>query len=75
MQLRELQRIKSEGDYDAGKELVEKYAGKAVAMLDNEVVAVAESYEQAYAIAQQKFPNKTPFVTLIPTEDEMVCLL
>lgn len=39
MQLRELQRIKSEGDYDAGKELVEKYAVKVDPELHKEVLA------------------------------------
>lgn len=38
MQLRELQRIKSEGDYEAGKELVEKYAVKVDPELHQEVL-------------------------------------
>src|SRR5690606_6964352 len=37
-QLRELQRIKSEGDYERGKELVEKYAVKVDKDLHEEVL-------------------------------------
>ncbi len=38
MQLRELQRIKSEGDYEAGKKLVETYAVKVDPVLHQEVL-------------------------------------
>jgi dipeptidyl-peptidase-3 len=38
MQLRELQRIKSEGDYDAGKNLIETYAVKVDSVLHKEVL-------------------------------------
>ena len=37
--LREVQRIKSEGDYEAGKELVERYAVKVDPTLHAEVLA------------------------------------
>ena len=43
MQLRELQRIKSEGDYEAGKGLVEKYAVKVDYELHAEVLKRYES--------------------------------
>ncbi len=43
MQLRELQRIKSEGDYDAGKKLVETYAVQVDADLHAEVLKRYES--------------------------------
>ena len=43
MQLRELQRIKSEGDYEAGKALVEKYAVQVDPELHKEVLARYES--------------------------------
>lgn len=43
MQLRELQRIKSEGDYEAGKALVEKYAVKVDPELHAEVLKRYES--------------------------------
>lgn len=43
MQLRELQRIKSEGDYEAGKSLVEKYAVQVDPELHKEVLARYET--------------------------------
>ncbi|MFT6166877.1 MAG: dipeptidyl-peptidase-3 [Vicingaceae bacterium] len=43
MQLRELQRIKSEGDYEAGKALVEKYAVQVDPELHKEVLARYET--------------------------------
>ena len=43
MQLRELQRIKSEGDYDAGKKLVETYAVQVDPELHAEVLKRYES--------------------------------
>lgn len=47
MQLRELQRIKSEGDYEAGKALVEKYAVKVDPELHAEVLKRYESLDIA----------------------------
>lgn len=43
MQLRELQRIKSEGDYEAGKKLVETYAVQVDPDLHAEVLKRYES--------------------------------
>jgi dipeptidyl-peptidase-3 len=47
MQLRELQRIKSEGDYDAGKNLVETYAVKVDPELHAEVLKRYEALDIA----------------------------
>ena len=46
-QLAEIQRIKSEGDYEAGRILVEKYAVKVDADLHNEVLARYEALNLA----------------------------
>ena len=45
--LREIQRIKSEGDYDAGRALVENYGVKVDAELHAEVLERAESLNSA----------------------------
>jgi dipeptidyl-peptidase III len=45
--LKEVQRIKSEGDYEAGKELVEKYGVKADRKLNEEVLARHEKLKLA----------------------------
>lgn len=47
MQLRELQRIKSEGDYEAGKSLVETYAVKVDSVLHAEVLKRYEALDIA----------------------------
>lgn len=46
-QLAEIQRIKSEGDYEAGRELVEKYAVKVDPELHNEVLERYEALDLA----------------------------
>ncbi len=46
-QLREIQRIKSEGDYAAGRDLVEKYGVQVDAGLHKEVLARAEKFNLA----------------------------
>jgi dipeptidyl-peptidase-3 len=45
--LREIQRIKSEGDYEAGKELVEKYGVQVDEELHREVLARTEKFNSA----------------------------
>jgi dipeptidyl-peptidase-3 len=45
--LREIQRIKSEGDYEAGKSLIETYGVKVDPVLHQEVLARAEPYNVA----------------------------
>jgi len=45
--LREIQRIKSEGDYEAGKSLIETYGVKVDPVLHQEVLARAEPYDVA----------------------------
>ncbi|NNF33901.1 MAG: dihydrofolate reductase [Saprospiraceae bacterium] len=62
VQLRELQRIKSEGDYDAGKHLVETYGVKVDPALHKEVLDRA---------AKLKSPPYSGFVNpkLVPVKD------
>jgi dipeptidyl-peptidase-3 len=62
VQLRELQRIKSEGDYDAGKKLVETYGVKVDPDLHKEVLD---------RVAKLKSPPYAGFVNpkLVPVED------
>ncbi|OFZ18301.1 MAG: hypothetical protein A2Z20_11695 [Bdellovibrionales bacterium RBG_16_40_8] len=60
---------------DHFEELLEKYAGKAIAVLNNEVVAVADTEQEADQLAREEHPNQVPLVLAIPTEEELVCLL
>jgi dipeptidyl-peptidase-3 len=61
--LREIQRIKSEGDYEAGKALVENYGVKIDPVLHQEVLARVEPLDIA---------SYSGFVqpTLVPVEDD-----
>jgi len=63
MQLRELQRIKSEGDYEAGKNLVETYAVKVDPELHAEVL---ERYEELGIAPYGGFVNPK----LVPVMEE-----
>lgn len=56
-------------------ELVTKYAGKAVAVVNEELVAVCDTEVEAKTIAKQKYPDRIPSVLTIPREEDMACLL
>jgi hypothetical protein len=57
------------------EELVEKYAGKAVAVINGQVVEVGESELQVDRRAREQHPGQTPLVVTVPTQEELVCLL
>lgn len=56
-------------------ELVGKHAGKAIAVVAGEIVAVADTEREADRLAREKHPDAVPLVLAIPTEEELVCLL
>jgi hypothetical protein len=56
-------------------ELVTKYPGRAIAVVNEQLVAVADSEVEVELIAREKFPNKIPSVLTIPREEDMACLL
>lgn len=65
--LYEVQRIKSEGDYEAGKELVEKYAVKVDEKLHNEV------RERYYALGIEPYGGfVNPEYELVEKDGEIV---
>jgi len=57
------------------EELVSKYAGKAIAVVAEEIVAVADTEREADRLPREKHPDAVPLVLAIPTEEELVCLL
>jgi len=57
------------------EELVSKHAGKAIAVVTDEIVAVADTEREADRLAREKYPDAVPLVLAIPTEEELVCLL
>jgi len=56
-------------------ELVTKYAGKYIAVVNEELVAVGESGSEVEARAREIEPSKTPSVLRVPREEDMACLL
>jgi hypothetical protein len=56
-------------------ELVTKYAGKAIAVVNEQLVAVGENEVDVESIAKEKYPGKIPSVLTVPREEDMACLL
>jgi hypothetical protein len=56
-------------------ELVTEYAGKAIAVVNEQLVAVGDSEVEVELIAKQKYPDKIPSVLTVPREEDMACLL
>jgi len=57
------------------EELVMKFAGKAIAVVADEIVAVADTEKEADRLAWERNPDAVPLVLAIPTEEELICLL
>lgn len=53
------------------EELVGKHAGKAIAVVDKKVAAVADTEREADRLAREKYPSAVPLVLAIPTEEEL----
>lgn len=56
-------------------ELVSKYAGKYIAVLNETLVAVGDSRKNVEDKAHAIDPHKIPSVIRVPREEEMACLL
>ena len=56
-------------------ELVNKYAGKYIAVVNQKLVAVGESGIEVEAKARDIQPDKIPSVLRVPREEDMACLL
>lgn len=56
-------------------ELVEKYAGKYIAVVNEQLVAVGESGKEVEEKALKVEPHKIPSVIRVPREEDMACLL
>lgn len=57
------------------EELVSKHAGKAIAVVAGEIVAIADTEREADRLAREKYPDAVLLVLAIPMEEELVCLL
>jgi len=56
-------------------ELVTKYAGKYVAVVNETLVAVGESGKEVEDKARTIAPERIPSVLRVPREEDMACLL
>ncbi|HTY43693.1 MAG TPA: DUF5678 domain-containing protein [Patescibacteria group bacterium] len=48
------------------EEDMSKYAGKWIAIIDNQVVANKNSFKEIYEFTKMKFPNKKPLFGKLP---------
>ncbi|MBU7045234.1 MAG: hypothetical protein HXS54_02270 [Theionarchaea archaeon] len=56
-------------------ELMEKYPGKYLALVDDEIVSSGDGEFEAYRKAKEKSSDKNISLIYIPTEEETVTLL
>jgi hypothetical protein len=56
-------------------ELMEKFPGQYLALVDGEIVSSGGSEFEAYEDARGKYPNKEISLIYVPTEEETVTLL
>jgi uncharacterized protein YlzI (FlbEa/FlbD family) len=56
-------------------EMVEKYPGKFIAVVNGKLVAIGDSRAQVEEKARGVEPGKIPSVLRIPREEDMACLL
>lgn len=57
------------------EDLVEKYAGKYVAVANGELVAVGETAREVETKAREKYSKIIPSVLLVPREEDFICAL
>jgi len=53
-------------------EKLKKYAGKHVAIIDEEIAGFGDSAKEAYDMAKKKFPKKSPLLTYIPKGETLI---
>lgn len=53
-------------------EELKKYAGKHVAIIDDQVTAACDSAKEAYEMAKRKFPKEIPLLTYIPKGETLI---
>lgn len=57
------------------EELVERYAGRAVAIHDGEIIAIGDSEAEVYRIIREKKLPEMPLVFRVPTEEDFQSIL
>jgi len=49
-----------------------QFTGQWVAIIDESIVAHGKEFARVFTEAKGKFPNKTPFVAMVPTKTAML---
>jgi len=57
------------------EELVERYAGRAVAIYDRKIIAIGDSEAEIYRIIREKELPEIPLVFRVPTEEDFQSVL
>lgn len=57
------------------EELVDKYEGKWIAIVNGKIVATGKSAVEVEEVAMKDNPEKLPSVILIPQKEDFECLL
>lgn len=58
------------GNMRLPKDLVKKYPGKRVAIVDGKVVAVSSNARDCYDVAKEKYPNREVLIYHVPRKEE-----
>jgi len=57
------------------EEIVDRYAHKVIAILDQEIVGVGESISDVQQKIAEQYPARVPLVFEVPSREEFTCLL
>ncbi|MBU4374330.1 MAG: succinyl-CoA synthetase subunit alpha [Euryarchaeota archaeon] len=57
------------------QEWSEKYPGKCIAVVDEELAAIGHNELEVFKEAKRKYPDKEISIAYLPTDDEVVTLL
>lgn len=57
------------------QQLFEKFSGKYIAIIGDEVIAASDSGIEAFRRAEEKHPAEEIHISYIPTEEELATLL
>src|SRR5437870_4812809 len=56
-------------------EIIATYPHKALAILDQRIVAVGDSLEEVHRLVTAHYPGRVPLLFEVPNPEEFVCLL
>lgn len=51
---------------------VKPYVGEWIAIVDNKIVSHSKSVKKVYKDAKEKYPNKRPLITRVPSKETMI---